>query len=378
MTTAAEELAASVDAAALTQAMAALCSGVTVVATRLDGEDVGATASSVTVLSDQPAMMLVCLTRGSAAAEAVVRRGSLTINVLREDHGPLAMRFAGRREERFAGVALERTPDELPLLVDSLCSLVCDVVEVHPAGRHEVVFARVRTAHRREGTPLAYYAGKFARLELAEDQTAYDAARAAVLDAALPLDEEFSLALVAKLLGMPDGAVFQAMRRLVREGLVERRHADRYAVTRSPDDVIADLCRARCDIEVGVIHSLRGPLAEEQLALLEGLDADLQQHREGDLVTDVPAWLRADSRFHEELVALSGSRLLVQSFRSLSLPAWDVERLGDPATAPVLLADHRRLLDALRRGERDVAAHVIREHSCRLQPIHPDQTGDPA
>jgi 4-nitrophenol 2-monooxygenase / 4-nitrocatechol 4-monooxygenase, reductase component len=380
MTAAAREPGAAVEAAlpTITDIMASLCSGVTVIATHADGLDVGATASSVTVLSDEPAMMLVCLTRASAVATAVAERGAFSINVLREDHGPLAMRFAGRRQDRFSGVLLDRTADGLPMLAESLSSLVCDVVASHSAGRHEVFFAQVRKGHGREGTPLAYYGGKFARLELAEDQTAYDAARNAVLEGVLPRETEFPIELAADAVGLPHGAVFQAMRRLAHEGLVERRGADRYVVTRSTDEVIADLCRARCDIEIGVVHGLSLPLASDKLDRLRTLHADLQAQERDGRVGDVQNWLRADSRFHEALVGLSGSELLVRSFRSLNVPAWDVERLGDPATAPVLLGDHERLLEALSRGDAHESAHTIRAHSCRLQPTHHDKTGETA
>lgn len=332
----------------------------------------------MTVLSDDPPMMLVCLTRGSSAAETVTRRGAFTINVLREDHGPLAMRFAGRRQERFAGVATERTEDGLPMLTDALACLVCEVVESHSAGRHLAVFARVREAQGREGTPLAYYNGAFARLELTEDRTAYDAARAAALDGAFPLGTEFPLSLVAETLGLTEGAAFQAMRRLAREGLVERRGADRYAVTQSADDVISELCRARCNIEVGVLHSLSLPIDSAAIDELEKIDVQLRALQQDGRVADVAEWLRIDSLFHEALVALSDSPLLVRSFSSLSLPAWDVERLGDRTVAPLLLDDHRRLLDALRGADSQVAAHAIREHSCRLQKTHHHTNGEMA
>src|SRR5688572_11198311 len=92
-------------------------SGVTVITTRSGDEDHGATASAVSSLSLDPPMLLVCLNMKSVTQEAIHASRVFGVNILDEDQGELAQRFAmPRGGDKFAGVDVERGDGGVPLL----------------------------------------------------------------------------------------------------------------------------------------------------------------------------------------------------------------------------------------------------------------------
>ena len=72
-------------------------SGVTVLTTRNGDEDFGATASAVSSLSLDPPMLLVCLNTQGSTQEAIHASRVFGVNILDEDQGIVAERFASSR-----------------------------------------------------------------------------------------------------------------------------------------------------------------------------------------------------------------------------------------------------------------------------------------
>jgi flavin reductase (DIM6/NTAB) family NADH-FMN oxidoreductase RutF len=144
-------------------------SGVTVITTSVDGQAYGTTASAVASLSLEPPSLLICMNLESATGQAVARAGRFAVNILGEDHGELALRFARKGGDKFAGVALTGGEHGQPLLAEALASLVCRVTERVAAGTHVVFIGEVEEATARPGAPLAYFRGRFGRLALDED-----------------------------------------------------------------------------------------------------------------------------------------------------------------------------------------------------------------
>lgn len=144
-------------------------SGVTVITTTVDGRPAGTTASAITSLTLEPPMLLICMNQSSATGQAIARAGAFAINILGEDHGELAVRFARRGGDKFDGVAISEGRHVGPLLDGALAHLECRVSEQVVAGTHVVFIADVLHGTARPGEPLAYYRGRFGRLELVAD-----------------------------------------------------------------------------------------------------------------------------------------------------------------------------------------------------------------
>src|SRR5918992_1482575 len=86
-------------------AMAGLASGVAVVtARRSDGQPCGLVATSVSAFSAEPPSVLVSIAHSSRCHEALTGSDAFGVHVLAADQEPLAHAFAGRGDDKFAGV----------------------------------------------------------------------------------------------------------------------------------------------------------------------------------------------------------------------------------------------------------------------------------
>jgi len=154
------------------RAMGRFATGVAVVTTSHDGEHHGMTVNSLTSVSLDPPMLLVCLTTGARTTEAVRASGRFVVNVLAARQEPIAMRFARRGEEHFSGLDtdLEGTPHSVPVVPGALIHADCAVEQSLTAGDHVVVLGRVETLCTGVGTPLGFYSGGFAAIRRYDDE----------------------------------------------------------------------------------------------------------------------------------------------------------------------------------------------------------------
>ena len=163
--------------------------GVAVVTT-WDGERPwGTTVNSFNSVSLRPPLVLVAFDRGRRIVPALSRTGRYAVNILGEDEQAVADCFSGgpvpSHAGRVSGSPAARPGDEpraelcgaewrlgatsLPVLADTIASLECTVVDVHPAGDHDLYIARVdaATAVEERSIPLLYYSGRYLRIERA-------------------------------------------------------------------------------------------------------------------------------------------------------------------------------------------------------------------
>jgi flavin reductase (DIM6/NTAB) family NADH-FMN oxidoreductase RutF len=146
-------------------------SGVTVVTTAHDERLHGTTASAVTSLALDPPMLLVCMNSESSTGRAMAAAGRFAVNILGESHGELATRFARKGGDKFAGVEISDGGRGQPLLAGAIAHLECRVSEQVAAATHIIFIAEVESATAQDdAAPLAYYRGRFGRLELPDDR----------------------------------------------------------------------------------------------------------------------------------------------------------------------------------------------------------------
>jgi flavin reductase ActVB len=137
------------------EAMARFATGVTIVTTAdPDGRWWGFTASSFTPLSIHPPLILVCLAHDARCHPVFTSARTFRVNVLGREHEQLAVRFATKGADKFAGNEFRAAADGLPILDDSLVNLRCRTVDQAAGGDHTILIARVEAARlRRDGTP---------------------------------------------------------------------------------------------------------------------------------------------------------------------------------------------------------------------------------
>jgi flavin reductase (DIM6/NTAB) family NADH-FMN oxidoreductase RutF len=143
-----------------------LAAGVTVVTAPGRDGPVGMTASSVTSVSLQPPLVLVCLADDSATLRAVRTNGAFAVHLLRDDQQTLAETFARRGVAKFDGLTV-RNVLSVPILADVLGWVVCLLEDERRYGDHNVVVGRIVASHVGPGQPLLWHDSGFVTLSKA-------------------------------------------------------------------------------------------------------------------------------------------------------------------------------------------------------------------
>jgi len=135
--------------------MAGVCAPVTVITVINEGIPFGTTVSAFASLSLDPPMVTVALDRSSAALRQIVAAGRLGVNVLGRGQDELAVTFARRGVDRFAG--LDWHLDQgLPRLADAPGWMACELDRVVEGGDHLLLLALVTHCATRNAAPLVY------------------------------------------------------------------------------------------------------------------------------------------------------------------------------------------------------------------------------
>ena len=332
-----------------------LASGVTVITTRTGEALYGMTASSVTSLSLDPPMMLVCINRAVPTSAAISEAGVFAVNILGGDQGHLAAQFAAPSEDKFRDADVSVGVTGVPLLGDALASIECEVSETVTGGTHTVFLGRVLRATARDGDPLTYWRGSFGRFQFARDDTVYHQARALVLERCFGAAGVVDLDGLAEELGAERSSVFYALTRLVGDGLLRRDAQRGYVVVPFDADSSDEAFDARCVMELGVVDVVTGHVSPEELGELRRRFEAMAAFLQGDRFVDFDRYLDANNAFHEAVVGLARNPSLTAAFQHLSLIAVMARSFGvSRHTSQVFVDVQRELLEALERS--DVAA----------------------
>ncbi|MDR7303757.1 flavin reductase family protein [Haloactinomyces albus] len=150
----------SVEPSTLRRTMGRFTTGVAVVTTA-DDEPHGMTVNSLTSVSLDPPLILISLTIGARTTDAVAATGSFAISILSARQDAIAMRFARRGEDHFAGLPLEYGDHHIPIVPGALAHVECEVQQEIPAGDHVLFLGRAIATCDRDGEPLVFHGGRF-------------------------------------------------------------------------------------------------------------------------------------------------------------------------------------------------------------------------
>jgi flavin reductase (DIM6/NTAB) family NADH-FMN oxidoreductase RutF len=131
--------------AALREAMSRFPTGVSVVTARDGAGDVyGTTANSLTSVSLDPPLLLVCLAHTSRTLEVLLETRAFAVNLLAAEAEAVARGFArSAAHEAWEGVQHAAGPSGSPLFSGAHAAIECEIEHVHPAGTHDIVLGRV-------------------------------------------------------------------------------------------------------------------------------------------------------------------------------------------------------------------------------------------
>jgi flavin reductase (DIM6/NTAB) family NADH-FMN oxidoreductase RutF len=146
--------------------MGAFPTGVAVVATKWNGELFGATVNSLTSVSLEPCMLLVCTSESSATGMAIRSQRFFSVNILGHHQSELSSRFT-RTKNRFEDLAVTFSADGLPLLQGAAAQMCCRVAAVHKAGDHDIILGEVLTGEEIGCSPLVFHKGAYGSFQRA-------------------------------------------------------------------------------------------------------------------------------------------------------------------------------------------------------------------
>ncbi|MQS15561.1 flavin reductase [Streptomyces kaniharaensis] len=157
------------DESSFRRAMGTFGTGVAVVTTTGPGGPYATTVNSLTSVSLEPPLLLVCLKKGARTAAAVSAAGAFTVSVLSAGQAGTAARLAasGRPSGERALEGIPHRPGwhGIPVLSGSLSHFGCRVERELPGGDHTIFLGRVHELGTApDDEPLLYYRGQFARL----------------------------------------------------------------------------------------------------------------------------------------------------------------------------------------------------------------------
>ncbi|MSP25712.1 MAG: flavin reductase [Myxococcales bacterium] len=146
--------------------MGSFAAGVTVLTTvDADRNLWGMTATAFSSLSLEPPLCLVCVDHRAGCHAVLEATRHFAINMLSGEQQELSNRFASRSPDKFAGLAYALgDASGCPLLAGALATVECVVRDVFAGGDHSIFVGSVIAATVNEGTPLAYWRGKYSGL----------------------------------------------------------------------------------------------------------------------------------------------------------------------------------------------------------------------
>jgi flavin reductase (DIM6/NTAB) family NADH-FMN oxidoreductase RutF len=140
--------------------------GVTVVTTSVAGRLHGLTANSVTSVSLDPMLLLVCVDKAAHAHAEMERCSSFAVNILAAGQQDVSNLFAKTGEPQHGslrGVAFHEGETGCPLIDGALAHFECVPLAKVDAGDHTVFLGRVvaGAVDIAEGEPLLYFRGAY-------------------------------------------------------------------------------------------------------------------------------------------------------------------------------------------------------------------------
>jgi flavin reductase (DIM6/NTAB) family NADH-FMN oxidoreductase RutF len=146
--------------------MGSFPTGITVLTVeREPGHVHGMTANSLTSVSLDPLLILVCVDHDARLLTYLQEQRRFGVNILKDTQQQISEHFAKPQqdleEEAQLGVRFQWTSTGIPLLEDALAHLACNVVAQYLSGDHTIFVGEVESLELKEGEPLLYYRGKY-------------------------------------------------------------------------------------------------------------------------------------------------------------------------------------------------------------------------
>ncbi|MEH7094552.1 flavin reductase family protein [Neobacillus vireti] len=150
-------------------AMGKFATGVTVIATDVDGDVHGMTANAFMSVSLDPKLVVISIGEKARILEKIKQSKTFSVNILAADQQELSMIFAGQLKEH-REVIFDRL-DGKPVLAGAVAQIACEVSAEHLEGDHTLFIGRVTDIQLEDAEPLIFYSGRYRSLTEVEAVT---------------------------------------------------------------------------------------------------------------------------------------------------------------------------------------------------------------
>ena len=196
----------------------------------------------------------------------------------------------------------------------------------------------------------------------------YEYLRHAIICAQLPSGEKLVELEIATQMGTSQGPVREALQRLERDGLVERRARSATFVTHISIDEMYELFSIRSEIEGFAARRTAQVITAEQCDLLDDL---IQKMVEVGNQKEIVTLAEYDMQFHRYIVEWSGSTNFIRVWTPLSNQIQRFIVMTHPEHYPDYVeigARHQTIVDALRQHDSEASARAVQEHIMLIWP----------
>ena len=193
-----------------------------------------------------------------------------------------------------------------------------------------------------------------------------EAIRQAIVDATFQLGEALSETSLAARFGVSRTPVREALSTLQRQGMIVIRPQSGSFVFMPTEEDVAELCEFRRMIETAALRFAWTRRREQALAEMQQAIAEMRVAHEADNQAE---YSRADSAFHESIVANSANRYLIESYTMVSGRMWALRTYVQKLSPPLRrrsTAAHLRIVSAFERGDLHEAERIIDEHVTQI------------
>ncbi|MEH7252388.1 flavin reductase family protein [Neobacillus niacini] len=145
-------------------AMGKFATGVTVIATEVEGEEIhGMTANAFMSVSLDPKLVVISIWEKAKILSKIKESNIFTVNILAANQQELSMIFAGQLKEH-KEVIFDRL-DGKPVIQGAIAQIACEVSTVHVEGDHTLFIGKVTDIHLEDAEPLVFYSGRYRSLK---------------------------------------------------------------------------------------------------------------------------------------------------------------------------------------------------------------------
>lgn len=190
----------------------------------------------------------------------------------------------------------------------------------------------------------------------------FDNIRNAILDGTLRPGERLMEIQLSKQLGVSRTPVREAIRKLELEGLVimvPRKGA--YVASISKKEVL-DILELRIGLESMAARLAAERISEMEVEELEKISSKLEKSiKENNL----EKMMKYDEDFHKLIFDITGNEKLKSILSTIWEPVYNKFRLdymSDYSSAVNIVEEHKKIVMALRKGDKDLAEELAKEH----------------